>query len=168
MNCPTGARGRPGVSAPTLGQPAELSRRGGACPRPRAATRAAPTARVEDSCRGPMRAGGELPAGQERPPWGAGPCVGAILRSCHVGAGAHTRPPDTADFEQRRPYHENTDRRLPGREYNIQIGRGCSPGRGRRFGPSCPGLPDFVVTDSHVAPCIWSGCGPAWRGPGSG
>ena len=35
--------------------------RGGTCPRPRAATRAAPTARVEDSCRGPMWAEGELP-----------------------------------------------------------------------------------------------------------
>ena len=78
-----GKRGRPGVSAPTLGQPAELSRRGGACPRPRAATRAAPTARVEDSCRGPMRAGGELPRRGKRgrpgvPAPALGPSCGAV------------------------------------------------------------------------------------------
>ena len=78
-----GKRGRPGVSAPTLGQPAELSRRGGACPRPRAATRAAPTARVEDSCRGPMRAGGELPHRGKRgrpgvPAPALGPSCGAV------------------------------------------------------------------------------------------
>ncbi len=61
--------------------------RGGTCPRPRAATRAAPTARVEDSCRGPMWAEGELPRrgksgrpGVPAPTWD-------VFKGCNVGAG---------------------------------------------------------------------------------
>ena len=56
---------------------------------------------------------------------------------------------------------------LPGREYNIQIGRGLLARAGEELRAVLPGASRiFVVTDSHVAPCIWSGCA-SLEGPGS-
>ena len=61
--------------------------RDGACPRPRAATRAAPTARVEDNWRGPMRAEGELPRRGKRGRPGVSAPTEDIFKGCNVGAG---------------------------------------------------------------------------------
>ena len=69
--------------------------RGGTCPRPRAATRAAPTARVEDSCRGPMWAEGELPHRGKRGRPGVSAPTEDIFKGRNVGAGfvpARRRP----------------------------------------------------------------------------
>ena len=61
--------------------------RDGACPRPRAATRAAPTARVEDNWRGPMRAEGELPRRGKRGRPGVSAPTWDVFKGCNVGAG---------------------------------------------------------------------------------
>ena len=61
--------------------------RDGACPRPRAATRAAPTARVEDNWRGPMRAEGELPHRGKRGRPGVSAPTEDIFKGYNVGAG---------------------------------------------------------------------------------
>ena len=67
--------------------------RGGACPRPRAATRAAPTVRVEDSWRGPMRAEGELPhRGKRGRPGVSAPALGQPAELSRRGGCPH--PPD--------------------------------------------------------------------------
>ncbi len=67
--------------------------RGGACPRPRATTRAAPTVRVEDSWRGPMRAEGELPhRGKRGRPGVSAPALGQPAELSRRGGCPH--PPD--------------------------------------------------------------------------
>ena len=67
--------------------------RGGACPRPRATTRAAPTVRVEDSWRGPMRAEGELPhRGKRGRPGVPAPALGHPAELSRRGGCPH--PPD--------------------------------------------------------------------------
>ena len=57
---PPASGGRGGCPHPPAGR-RRVQENAAAGRRGRAATRAAPTARVEDSCRGPMRAEGELP-----------------------------------------------------------------------------------------------------------
>ena len=83
---PPTSGGRGGCPHPPAGR-RRVQENAAAGRRGRAATRAAPTARVEDSCRGPMRAEGELPRrGKRGRPEVSAPTED-IFKGCNVGAG---------------------------------------------------------------------------------
>ena len=78
--------GRGGCPHPPAGR-RRVQENAAAGRRGRAATRAAPTARVEDSCRGPMRAEGELPRRGKSGCPGVSAPTEDIFKGYNVGAG---------------------------------------------------------------------------------
>ena len=83
---PPASGGRGGCPHPPAGR-RRVQENAAAGRRGRAATRAAPTARVEDSCRGPMRAEGELPRRGKRGRPGVSAPTEDIFKGYNVGAG---------------------------------------------------------------------------------